>query len=58
MEFNRFRVILNKNADEVQLELTDDLIEIRWFTMDELPNVKQIPGGKEFFQKLGYIPLD
>lgn len=59
MEFNRYRVdLIDKNADEVQLKLTDDLIEVRWFSMEELPGVKQIPGGKEFFQKLGYIPLD
>ena len=58
MEFNRFRIVLDKNAENIQLKLTDDLVEVRWFSIEELPNVKQVPGGKEFFQKLGYIPKD
>lgn len=59
MEFNRFRVdIGDKLASEVKIDLGDDLIEIRWFSRKELPNVKQIPGGTEFFQKIGLIPKD
>lgn len=59
MEFNRYRVdIKDKLADEINVDLNDDLIEIRWFSSDELPTVKQIPGGKEFFQKLGMIPYE
>ena len=57
MEFHRFKVVIDdKNADEIKLRLDDDLVEARWFNVDELSSVKQIPGGKEFFQKLGYIP--
>ena len=57
MEFNIFRVdISDKLAGEIELHPSDDLVEIRWFSQDELPNVKQIPGGKEFFQKIGLIP--
>ncbi|MBI2515177.1 NUDIX hydrolase [Candidatus Wolfebacteria bacterium] len=59
MEFNRFRIDVNdKFANEIKLHLSDDLVEIRWFSHDELPSVKQIPGGKEFFQKIGLIPKD
>ncbi len=58
MEFNRFKVEIDKNADEIKLKLSDDLIETRWFTMEELPGVKQVPGGREFFQKIGLIPKD
>lgn len=59
MEFNIFRVdISDKLASEIELHLGDDLVEIRWFSPDELPNVKQIPGGKEFFQKIGLIPKE
>ena len=59
MEFNRFRVDINdKLASEINVDPNDDLIEIRWFSLEELPNVKQIPGGKEFFQKIGLIPKD
>jgi len=57
MEFNRFRInIVDKLASEIKLHLKDNLVEIKWFSPEELPTVKQIPGGKEFFQKIGLIP--
>jgi 8-oxo-dGTP pyrophosphatase MutT (NUDIX family) len=56
MEFNRFRVVINdKNADKIKLKLEDDLVEARWFDTSELSSIKQVPAGKELFQKLGYI---
>jgi len=56
MEFNRFEVhIDDKNADEIELHLDDDLIEAKWFSKEELPTVQQIPGGKEFFEQMGYM---
>jgi hypothetical protein len=56
MEFNKFEVHINdKNADEIPLHLNDDLIEIKWFSKEEISKVEQIPGGKEFFEKMGYI---
>jgi len=59
MEFHRFRIVIHdKMADEIRLQLGDDLVESQWFSMSELPSVKQIPGGREFFQKLGYITED
>jgi len=55
MEFNRFEIHINdKNADEIKLRLEDDLIEAKWLRKDELQNVKQIPGGREFFEEMGY----
>ena len=57
MEFNRFRVdIDDKPASEIKLRLGDDLVEIKWFNPEELSTVKLVPGGKEFFQKIGLIP--
>ena|SRR3989344_2356669 len=56
MEFNRFEVhIDDKNAEEINLRPTDDLVEMRWFSKEDLPKVKQIPGGIEFFKRAGYI---
>lgn len=56
MEFHRFKIAISgKTADEIKLQLSDDLVETCWFNKEELLNVKQIPGGKDFFQKLGYI---
>ncbi|MBI5734137.1 MAG: NUDIX hydrolase [Candidatus Kerfeldbacteria bacterium] len=59
MEFHRFMIVIHdKIADEIKLQLGGDLVELQWFSMSELPSVKQIPGGREFFQKLGYITED
>ena len=56
MNFNRFEVrITDKTAKEIKLHLADDLVEAKWFSAKELPNVKQIPGGKEFFKQAKYI---
>jgi len=56
MEFNRFEVsITDKKADEISLYPTDDLVEIKWFSMEELPNIKHIPGGLDFLKEAGYI---
>lgn len=56
MEFNRFEIhIDDKNAKDIELHLEDDLVETRWFSKEELQEVKQIPGGKEFFEEMGYM---
>lgn len=55
MEFNRFKVVIDKAADEIKLKLGDDLVETHWFPIEELSTVKQIPGGKEFFQQIRLI---
>ena len=56
MNFNYFKVIVDKNSDEIRIKLSDDLIETRWFSREELLTVQQVPGGREFFQKIGLIP--
>lgn len=57
MEFNRFEVRLDKPASELSEALRpgDDLIELHWFAPEQLADIKQIPGGKEFFLEAGYI---
>jgi 8-oxo-dGTP pyrophosphatase MutT (NUDIX family) len=56
MEFHRFEVRLDKPAAElVELKPGDDLVELRWFGPDELADVQQIPGGREFFIEAGYL---
>jgi 8-oxo-dGTP pyrophosphatase MutT (NUDIX family) len=57
MEFNYFEVYLPQNADEIELNLTDDLVETNWFSKAELLTVEQIPGGREFFAEMGYLDL-
>lgn len=55
MTFNRFEARLNKQAGDVELRPTDDLVELRWFDRDELSTINMIPGGKEFFVQAGYM---
>lgn len=55
MEFHRFEVHLNKPAAELNVLPGDDLVELHWFTKEELPSIDQAAGGKEFFQQAGYI---
>ena len=59
MEFNRFEInIDDKDAEDIILHTADDLVKIQWFGLEELNNVKQIPGGREFFVQAGYIGKD
>lgn len=55
MLFNHFEIQLKKNASEIEIQPSDDLVETHWFTLEELPNVKQIPGSEEWFEKMGYV---
>jgi len=57
MQFNRFEVHLDGSASELvkQTEPGDDLVELRWIPPEELADIKQISGGKEFFAEAGYI---
>lgn len=56
MEFNRFEIkIHDKKSNEIKITPTDDLIEIKWFSAEELLNIKHIPGGLEFLKNSGYI---
>lgn len=58
MKFNRFMVRLNEPATELEKQVhpSDDLVELKWFSPEELADVEQIPGGKEFFIEAGIIP--
>ena len=55
MTFNRFEVRLSESAAEIDVQPSDDLVELRWFDKHELADAEQIPGGKEFFIQAGYI---
>lgn len=55
MEFNRFRIDMNLPAEKIIVQPSDDLVEIKWFAPEELTKVKQVPGGRELFQKLGLL---
>jgi 8-oxo-dGTP pyrophosphatase MutT (NUDIX family) len=57
MTFNRFEVRLPQNASDVELpSQTEEFAQLRWFTPAKLSEIEQIPGGKDFFVRQGYIP--
>lgn len=56
MTFNRFEARLPQAAQDIKIEPSDDLVELRWFDEDELAHVELVPGGYEFFVEAGYIP--
>ncbi len=60
MIFNRFEIHLDQSAEELaeSMKPGDDLVELRWFNQDELSKVQQIPGGREFFEEMGYIKTE
>ena len=55
MNFNVYSVRLNQNAEDIDLNPSDDLVELKWFTMSELKDVKLTPPSVELFKRLGYI---
>ena len=58
MEFNYFEIHIDQLAEDIQLGTNDDLVELKWFSKDELSDVEQVPGGKDFFAEAGYIEKD
>ncbi len=55
MKFNRFEVHLPVNAEEVVLSSDGEFEKLEWFSREELNEVEQIPGGREFFREMGYM---
>lgn len=55
MTFHQFEARLDVDAAHIKLRPTDDLVELRWFSRDELPALTLIPGGREFFVHQGYM---
>ncbi|MFA6190003.1 MAG: NUDIX hydrolase [Candidatus Staskawiczbacteria bacterium] len=56
MQFNVFKVIISdKNAEDIKIDLNDDLVEYAWHDMGELKNYKLTPPSVELFERLGYI---
>lgn len=60
MHFNHFEIRVPMTATELkeQIKPGDDLVELQIFMPDELKDVQQIPGGKEIFMKMGYVPAE
>lgn len=55
MKFNVYKIELNKEADGIEIILSDDLVKYRWFEMSELKDIKLTPPSEKLFVKLGLI---
>ena len=55
MEFNVYKIKLNQNADDVQINLSDDLVKYKWFEISELANTRLTPPSEKLFKKLKFI---
>jgi nucleoside triphosphatase len=55
MQFNTYLIIFDKNADEIEVILNDDLEEYVWIQKKELKNYKLTPPSVKLFYKLGWI---
>jgi len=57
MHFNVYKVVLNKNADEIHVHLSNELAEYRWVDIVDINSVKKTPPGEEFFARFDKILL-
>jgi 8-oxo-dGTP pyrophosphatase MutT (NUDIX family) len=56
MEFNVYKVTIHdRNADEIEVHLCDDLVSCRWTEIKDLKDIKLTPPSLELFKRLGYI---
>lgn len=55
MQFNVYRVDIDKNADEIGTKLSDDLVRLEWVEPRKLSAYKLTPPSEALFERLGYL---
>jgi len=55
MEFNVYKIKLDQNVNDIQINLSDDLVKYKWFEISELKNVKLTPPSEKLFKKIKFI---
>jgi 8-oxo-dGTP pyrophosphatase MutT (NUDIX family) len=53
MQFNIFKVEIDKPAAEIDVQESDDLIGFKWFSIDELQTIELTPPEKVLLKRLG-----
>lgn len=53
MNFTVYKAILDTNAVDVNISLTDDLVEYMWVDVSQLGTLKLTPPSVELFRRLG-----
>lgn len=55
MQFNVYKIRLDKDSGEIKLSPEGDLVELRWFSISELTEVKLTPPSQKYFREIGYL---
>lgn len=56
MQFNVYKVVIaDKKSNEIKTKLHDDLVEVQWFSIQELSMVKLTPPSIKYFKEIGYL---
>lgn len=55
MQFNVYRVEINKDAKDVAARAGDDLVQLEWVGLDQLNNYKMTPPSVGLFERLGCL---
>lgn len=52
MQFNVFKVELVELANDIKVQLNDDLVEYQWINLSEVDSIKLTPPSVELFKRL------
>lgn len=55
MQFNVYRVAVDKNAVDIEARTSDDLVRLEWVNLKRLKDYKLTPPSVLLFKRLGYI---
>jgi 8-oxo-dGTP diphosphatase len=55
MTFYIYKILLDKDASDIEITLSDDLVEYRWTDPKELKDLPLTPPSVELFTRLGYL---
>jgi len=55
MKFYVYHVDVEKNADEIKTQLSDDLVKLEWVELSQLDRYKLTPPSEKLFKRLGYL---
>lgn len=56
MHFNVYKIVINdRGSDQIEVNLTDDLVKYKWADIGELKDLKLTPPSVELFKRLGYL---
>lgn len=55
MNFCEYKIVLDKTADELGVRPTEELVELRWFSGDELLSANLAAPTRKLFKKIGLL---